>query len=85
MKLLGTLSLAPKRGIALVEVCDQWFVIGIGSENVSLISKVDRPEGGLQCNTGSMGGGTMFQSILDNIGLSRKSPDITDVNQNVRK
>lgn len=85
MKLLGTLSLAPKRGIALVEVCDQWFVIGIGTENVSLISKVDRPEGGLQYNTGAMGGGTMFQSILDNIGLSRKTPDITDVNQNVRK
>lgn len=85
MKLLGTLSLAPKRGIALVEVCEQWFVVGIGSESVSLISKVDRPEGGLQGNTGATRGGTMFQSILDNIGFSRKTPDFTDVNQNVRK
>jgi flagellar protein FliO/FliZ len=73
MKLLGTLSLAPKRGIALVEVCDQWFVVGIGSENVNLISKVKRPEGGTPSNTGPAASGTMFQSILENIGLSGKS------------
>jgi flagellar biosynthetic protein FliO len=74
MRLLGTLSLAPKRGIALVEVCGQWFVIGIGSENVSLISKVERPEEGTApCNISPAPGGNVFQSILENIGLSGKS------------
>jgi flagellar biosynthetic protein FliO len=85
MRLLGTLSLAPKRGIALVEVCDQWLVIGIGTENVNLISKVDRPEGSSLCDTGMAPGGNMFQSILENIGLSKKTPEITDTRQNVRK
>jgi flagellar biosynthetic protein FliO len=73
MRLLGFLSLAPKKGIALVEVCNQWFVVGVGAESVSLISKIDRPEGGPVYNTGATGGGTVFQSILENIGLSGKA------------
>jgi len=43
LKNLATLSLAPKRSIALVEVCDQWILVGIGTDNVTLISKVDKP------------------------------------------
>jgi len=73
MRLLGSLSLAPKRGLALVEVCDQWLVIGIGTENVNLISKVDRPEGNATYETSPPGGKDMFHSILENIGLSRKT------------
>jgi flagellar protein FliO/FliZ len=69
MRLLGTLSLAPRKGIALVEVCNEWFVIGIGTENVNLISRVERPESGTApFNTSPASGGTMFQSILENIG-----------------
>jgi flagellar biosynthetic protein FliO len=69
MRLLGTLSLAPKRGIALVEVCGQWLVVGIGAESVSLISKVERPEEAtVPCNISPAPGGNMFQSILENIG-----------------
>jgi len=78
MRLLGSLSLAPKRGIALVEVCDQWLVIGIGAENVNLISRVDRPACDAVPNTGSAGSGSMFQSILENIGLPRKTSGTTD-------
>lgn len=84
MRLLGHLSLAPKRGIALVEVCDQWFVIGIGAENVNLISRIDRPVCESLPNTGVTGGGNVFQSILDNIGLPRKSSGTTDTRQNDR-
>ena len=84
MRLLGHLSLAPKRGIALVEVCDQWFVIGIGAENVNLISKVDRPACGNLPITGGAGSGNVFQSILENIGLPRKNSGTTDTRQNDR-
>jgi len=45
MRLIGRLNLAPKRAIALVEICDQWLIVGIGTENVALISKLDRPTG----------------------------------------
>jgi len=45
MRLIGRLTLAPKRAIALVEICDQWLIVGIGTENVTLISKLDsRPD-----------------------------------------
>jgi flagellar biosynthetic protein FliO len=72
MRLLGTLSLAPKRGIALVEICGQWLVLGIGTENVNLISKVDRPEGNAIPDTGAEASGNTFRAILENIGLSGK-------------
>lgn len=83
MRLLGHLSLAPRKGIALVEACDQWLVIGIG-ENVNLISKVDRPPSDALPDTVSPGGGNVFQSILENIGMPGKNTGITDARQNDR-
>ncbi|MBN1106935.1 MAG: flagellar biosynthetic protein FliO [Deltaproteobacteria bacterium] len=44
MRLVQLLNLAPKRALALVEVCDQWLVLGVGTESVQLVSKIDRPE-----------------------------------------
>ncbi len=44
MRIVGMLNLAPKRALALVEICDQWLVVGVGTENVTLISQLDRPE-----------------------------------------
>jgi flagellar biosynthetic protein FliO len=85
MRMLGHLSLAPRKGIALVEVCDQWLVIGIGTENINLISKIDRQPGDSVPNTGITGGGNVFQSILENIGIPRKNSGITDTRQNDRK
>lgn len=73
MRVLGHLSLAPRKGIALVEVCDQWLLIGIGVESVNLISKIDRPACEPVADAGHEGGGKGFQSILENIGLSRKN------------
>ena len=43
MRILGTLNLAPKRAVALVEIGDHWLVLGVGTENVSLLSKMERP------------------------------------------
>jgi len=84
MRLLGYLSLAPRKGIALVEVCDQWIVVGVGSDTVNLISKVERPVCDAAPNTGHRASGSAFQSILEGIGLSRKTPGITDAGQNER-
>lgn len=43
LKNITTLPLAPKRSIALVEVCEQWILVGIGSDNITLLTKVDKP------------------------------------------
>ena len=84
MRLIGHLSLAPRKGIALVEVCDQWLVIGIGTENVNLISRIDRPACDAVPNTVNPAGGNVFQSILENIGIQRKNAGMTDTRQNDR-
>ncbi len=44
MRVLGTLSLAPKRSIALVEIRDEWLVVGVGTEAVTLLTRMERPE-----------------------------------------
>ena len=71
MRLLGTLSLAPKRAIALVEICDQWFVVGIGTENVTLISKVDPPPEMAAPDQGIPAKGGKFSLLLENLGLGQ--------------
>lgn len=45
MRLLGTLSLAPKRALALVEFSGQWLIVGVGAESVSLLLKMERVPG----------------------------------------
>ena len=42
LQVIASISLAPKRAITLVEVCGEWLVLGVGSENISLLEKVDR-------------------------------------------
>jgi flagellar biogenesis protein FliO len=44
IRLLGTLNIAPKKSIAMVEICDQWLVVGIGVENINLLTKLERPQ-----------------------------------------
>ncbi len=41
MRLVGTLNLAPKRAVALIEVSGEWLLVGVGTESVTLISKVE--------------------------------------------
>ena len=43
MRLIGTLSLAPRRSLALVEIDDQWLVVGVGTDRVTFIAKIKRP------------------------------------------
>jgi len=44
MRLLSTLNLAPKRTIALVEIRDEWLVVGVGADAVTLLTRMPRPE-----------------------------------------
>lgn len=74
IRLISTLNLAPKRGIAIVEVCGQWLVIGIGAENVNLISRFDRPSEAEESETESPIFGERFHSILRNISLKQSDP-----------
>ncbi len=74
MRILGTLNLAPKRAVALVEICDQWLIIGIGTENVSFISKLDRPPEADASDFGLSSGEKKFHSFLENIGLRHRDP-----------
>ena len=72
MKNLATLSLGPKRSLALIEICDQWILVGAGSENISLISKVDKPSDFSQLNNSLPQEGNLFESFLSKAGLKHK-------------
>lgn len=43
MRVIGSLSVAPKRSVALVEVCGEWLVLGIGTESITLLSRFENP------------------------------------------
>ena len=74
MKNLATLSLAPKRSLALVEICDQWLLVGVGTENISLISKIDKPDEDSQFYKDLPQGNNSFETLLSKAGLAvRKS------------
>ena len=64
MRIIGSLSLAPKRSIALVEVCGEWLVLGVGSETITLLRRFEDPPttNNDAASSGSRGGG--FQSLL---------------------
>ena len=67
IRLLGTLNIAPKRSIAMVEICNQWLVVGIGVENINLLTKLEcPPDVDKQEYCDKSGGGT-FQSFLRDI------------------
>jgi flagellar biosynthetic protein FliO len=44
LRLISSLSVAPKRSVALLELRDQWLVVGIGTESVTLLSQMNRPD-----------------------------------------
>jgi len=72
MRLIGTLTLAPKRSIALIEICDQWLVVGIGTENVTLLSKFDPPEGHSPADDRGLKSGKGFYSFLQDRGVFQR-------------
>jgi flagellar biosynthetic protein FliO len=65
MRMIGSLSIAPKRSIALVEVCGEWLVLGIGTETITLLRRFENPpvptNEPLSSGTGT---GGSFQSLL---------------------
>ena len=63
MQLIETLTIAPRRWVALVEVLDQWLILGVGPEEVRLLTQVQRP---VESETmeGRPGTHDGFQSIL---------------------
>ena len=75
MKNLATLSLGPKKSLALIEVCDQWLLVGVGTESVSLISKVDKPSDFSQLSNNIPQEGNLFDSFLSKAGLKHNVPD----------
>ncbi|MBN1847730.1 MAG: flagellar biosynthetic protein FliO [Deltaproteobacteria bacterium] len=73
MYLLGLLQLAPKRAIALVQICDQWIVVGIGTETVTLITKIEPPTDISESEVSSAISKKSFHTILQDISLWPKS------------
>lgn len=69
MRLVSSLNLAPKRGIALVEVCDEWLVVGIGTESVTLLSNMAKPEEFLNAEASSEANGQKFHALLKKNGI----------------
>lgn len=69
MRLLGTLSIAPKRTLALVEFSGQWLIVGVGGESVSLILQMDRPPAAEQDHGQGMRKGKSFQDFFPGTGL----------------
>ena len=84
MRILGTLSLAPKRAIALIEVCDQWLIVGIGTENVTLISKLVRPTEVFNSGDEIPSKERRFRSILQNISLGKGGPRGTGMKEDAK-
>ena len=72
MRIMGTLTLAPKKAIALIEICDQWLIVGIGAESVTLISKMDRPPEANDSDSVSANRGQKFNALLQEKGLWRQ-------------
>jgi flagellar biogenesis protein FliO len=63
MQLIETLTVAPRRWVVLVEIQDQWLILGVGTEEVRLLSQLQRP---VEKETVERRPGTHdgFQSIL---------------------
>jgi flagellar biosynthetic protein FliO len=72
MRLITTLNLAPKRALALVELNDQWFIIGVGAESVRLITQMDRPPESEGTGVADSANGRSFHRLLQQSGLRRQ-------------
>ncbi len=77
MKIISTLSLAPKRSLAIVEVCNEWLLLGVGAENISILSKYDKPEETDENQKPYGEGG--FASFLLRAGAAGKSSEESNI------
>jgi len=67
MRVIGNLSLGPKRSITLVEVCDQWLLLGVGTDSVSLIKELPRLSEDNESEISAQIGNNGFHSLLRGI------------------
>jgi flagellar biosynthetic protein FliO len=77
MRLLGTLNLAPKRALALVELHDQWMVVGVGTDSVTLVTKMDRPPEPEPEEAPVLRSGRSFQAFLQQSRLRHPRKGMT--------
>ncbi len=82
MRVLGTLNLAPKRMVALVEIGDQWLIVGVGTENVNLLLKLDRPPKINDIEPGTEDGVRSFQSLLQSNRFWQRAKNKTKSREN---
>jgi len=65
MRVIGSLSLAPKRSVALVEVCGEWLVLGIGTESITLLRRFEEPPANpTEVMAAGSEGSNTFQTLL---------------------
>jgi flagellar protein FliO/FliZ len=65
MRVIGSLSLASKQSIALVEVCGEWLVLGVGAESITLLRRIeDPPVNNNEAISTTGGTNGSFQSLL---------------------
>lgn len=77
-KLLGSLSLAPKRSIALVEIRNQWLILGVGTDRVNLLSRMDRPEEDVLPGSQYGYGQKSFGSLMQDFARGKRNPAMND-------
>ena len=69
------ISLGPKKSLALIEVCEQWLLVGVGTDNISLISKIDKPSDYALFNNNLPQEGNIFESFLLKAGLKHNASE----------
>lgn len=75
MEVIETLRVAPNKYLQIVRVGEQYFVIAIGKDTVSMIGQVSQDELNLKNDTAVFGQYTDFKSILERAKNIRKKQE----------
>lgn len=75
MEVVETLRIAPNKYLQIVRVGEQYFVIAIGKDTVSIVGQVNPEELNLKKDTTGLGQYTDFKSILERAKNSRKKQE----------
>ena len=74
MRIVGSLPIAPKRSVTVVEVEGKWLVLGVGSESVNFLCSITPTKPETEKNQPINGSEGAFQKILQRKrSLIRKS------------
>ena len=65
IRLIHSVTVAPKRSVVIVEIADKWLVLGVGSESVTLLKELDPPEQPIGPPEGHLSGNTGIRRFLD--------------------